>query len=91
MFDTLLSIQFLTWQIKNTFAKANEMASQKKAPPPDNRRESMERKMGAEGKSITKGSHKGNTLAVFTSGGDAQGKCSLDRYHFTKGQGPGIE
>lgn len=54
------------------------MAAQK--PAPDNRRESMNRKMGAEGKSITKGSHKGHSIAVFTSGGDAQGEWSHDLY-----------
>lgn len=50
------------------------MASAKKGPAPESRRESMDRKMGSEGKSITKGSHKGSTIAVYTSGGDAQGK-----------------
>ena len=38
------------------------------------RRQSMATLMGAEGKFVAKGAHVGKAIAVFTSGGDAQGK-----------------
>ena len=37
------------------------------------RRESIDRRPGAEGKNVLKGSRKGQTIAIFTSGGDSQG------------------
>ena len=44
------------------------------------RRQSMAMLMGAEGKFVAKGAHIGQAIAVFTSGGDAQGKELLPIY-----------